>query len=851
MSAAAPGTFLSQARRHDAARRSAASVACSHCGLAVPAGLVRENAELQFCCRGCEAVYEVIHGCGLEQYYRLRDPDAPASAARPTGRAYSEFDDPAFESLYVSTLEGGLRTTELFLEGVHCAACVWLVEKLPSVLPGIAEARLDFRRALLRITWRGDALPLSRIARTLDSLGYPPHPARDADARVLRRADDRRLLVRIAVAGAIAANVMLAALALYCGMFGNIEAHEAALFRWLSMVLGVISLAWPGSLFFRGAVAALRTRTAHLDLPIALGLAAGGIAGVVNVVLGRGEIYFDSLCVLVFALLVGRWVQRRQQRWAADAVELLYSLTPSSARRVEDGGVRDVPIEAIRAGDLVEVRAGDTVPVDGIVERGDSSVDQALLTGEATPIRRGPGDAVSAGTINLAATLRVRTRATGAATRVGRLMELVENAAREQAPIVRAADRIAGWFTIIVVLAAALTFAFWSARDVARAIDNAVALLIVACPCALGLATPLAVAVAIGRAAKRGILIKGGEALERLACPGTLLLDKTGTLTQGRTRLVEWTGDAETARLVAAVERHSSHPIALALVQSLGGDEPLPPARVRQTLGAGIEGEVDDHFIVVGAPEFVRARVNGNGSDSPAVLSELYAGKEPQDASASRHSEAAAKYALAGLTPLLVAVDGRIAAAAALGDPLREDAKLVLDQLRVRGWNVGVLSGDHPEVVARTAGLLGIPRERAHGGVSPEAKLAAVKEAASIGSVVMVGDGVNDAAALSAATVGIAVHGGAEASLAAADVYLSRGGLTPIVELFDAGRRTCGVIRRALALSLCYNALGVSLAAGGVLNPLIAAVLMPISSLSVLGLALAVRTFPAPSATRV
>lgn len=849
MSAAAPGAFLAPADRPDAPRHEAsAPVACSHCGLPVPGGLVRENAALQFCCQGCATVYEVIHHCGLEQYYRLRNPDAAPAAARPTGRAYAEFDDPAFESLHVSSLDGGLRTIELFLEGVHCAACVWLVERLPAVVPGVAEARLDFRRALLRVTWRGDTLSLSRIARTLDSLGYPPHPARDADARAIRRADDRRLLVRIAVAGAIAANVMLAALALYCGMFGNIEAHEAALFRWLSMVLGVISLAWPGSLFFRGAVAALRTRTAHLDLPIALGLAAGGVAGVVNVLLGRGEIYFDSLCVLVFALLVGRWVQRHQQRWAADAVELLYSLTPTSARRVEDGEVRDVPIEAVRAGDLVEVRAGDTVPVDGVVEVGVSSIDQSLLTGEAQPARCGPGDAVSAGTTNLAGTLRIRAAATGVATRVGKLMELVERAAREQAPIVRTADRIAGWFTVVVVLAAAATFAAWSTHGVTRAIDNAVALLIVACPCALGLATPLAVAVAIGRAAKRGILIKGGETLERLARPGTLLLDKTGTLTHGRTRLVDWTGDAQAARLVAAVERHSSHPIALALVRALAGDEPLPPARVRQTLGGGIEGHVEDRAVIIGSPEFVAARLS-DANDAPRSASVSSAGAAESHC-AARHLQFASTCAAAGYTPVLVAVDGRLVAAAALGDPIREEAKSVLDALRRRGWRVGLLSGDHPQVVARAAALLGIPREHARGGVSPEEKLAEVKHAAARGRVVMVGDGVNDAAALSAATVGIAVHGGAEASLAAADVYLSRAGLAPLVELFDAGRRTCGVIRRALVVSLCYNALGVSLAAAGLLSPLIAAVLMPISSLSVLGLALAVRTFPRAAAAR-
>ena len=311
---------------------------CSHCGLPVPPGLVEADEELQFCCRGCRTVYAVIHGCGLERFYRLRDA-APGTAqpARTTQRAYAEFDDDVFRTLYYRQMADGATATEFYLEGVHCAACVWLVEKLPQVLPGVIEARLDMRRAIVEIRWDPGAVKLSRIAATLDSLGYPPHPAKDIRARQMRREENHRFLIRLGVAAACMGNVMTLAFALYGGVFTGIEAQYCA-----TLPLGQHGLRpdlarLAGKSFLPRRWAAIRTRTAHLDLPIAIGLAAGGIAGTVNAVLGRGEIYFDSLTMLVLLLLVGRWLQRRQQCWANDALELLFSLTPTSARRLENG----------------------------------------------------------------------------------------------------------------------------------------------------------------------------------------------------------------------------------------------------------------------------------------------------------------------------------------------------------------------------------------------------------------------------------------------------------------------------------------------------------------------------------
>lgn len=794
---------------------------CRHCGLPVPPGLVDPDAPNQFCCTGCRTAYAIINGCGLRHYYHVRDEAAAdRSPVRATGKRYGEMDDPAFAALYVIPTSEGRRTVDLFLEGVHCAACVWLVERLPDVVPGVMEARLDPRRALVRVTWDPAVASLSTIARALDSLGYIPHAARDARSRSIRRIEDRKMLVRLGVAGACAGNVMLLALALYSGALSSMEPQYLRLFLWLSMAISLISLAWPGSVFFRGAWAAIRTRTPHLDLPISIGLAAGAGWGIVNTIRGSDQVYFDSLSVLVFALLIGRAIQQRQQRWSSDALELLFSVTPGSARRVEPDGTVEVPVEALTRGDLVEVLAGDSIPVDGAVEFGTSSVDQSLLTGESVPVIVAPGDAVAAGAVNLSAPLRVRATATGEATRIGKLMRMVEEGARRKAPIARLADRVAANFVAGMLALSVATLVLWLVIDPSRALDNAAALLIVTCPCAVGLATPLAITVAIGRGAKRGVLIKGGDALEALSRPGVIFLDKTGTITRGTMSMISWHGPTDIQPLVGALESSSSHPIARALAAALpAGDDP-EAADIVQTLGSGIRGVVNGRDVVVGSPAWIRASAHLVDPDITRAEHDCVA---------------------RGLTPILIAIDGVAQAVAGVGDPIRDDTADAVHQLQRAGWDVRILSGDHPGVVAAAAKSLGITNAR--GGASPEDKLLAVGDAARDARVIMVGDGVNDAAALAAATVGIAVHGGAEASLAAADVYLCRPGLSQVLELLRAARSTLAVIRASLAVSLFYNILAGTLAITGVLNPLIAAVIMPVSSLTVLTLAVCARTF--------
>ncbi|MCU0618058.1 MAG: heavy metal translocating P-type ATPase [Gemmatimonadaceae bacterium] len=769
--------------RAGSASRDTCDIACAHCTLPVPTALVRTNAAQQFCCAGCETAYTL-------------------RVAR-TGRTYDEFDHPAFAALHVRPTHDGLSQVELYLEGIHCASCVWLVERVPLLVPGVARAELDVRRSRAIVAWDANATPLSQVARTLDTLGYPPHPFRGVARDAVRRGEDRRMLVRIGVAGAIAGNVMLFAFALYSGELAWMDPAHTRFFRWLSMALTLPTLAWPGRVFFTGALAALRTRTLHMDLPIAIALAAGFVRGAINTITDSGPIYFDGLALLTFALLVGRFLQQRGQRLATDSAELLYALTPSIARVADtDGSVRDVPTEAVLPGMVLDVRAGETFAADGVLTTAHTTVNAALLTGESQPADVREGDTVFAGTLNVAAPARVRVTEAGETSRVARILQQVESSSDRRAPVVLAANR---------------TWGVKTAMHSTTALDDAIALLVVTCPCALALATPLAVTMAVGRAARGGVLVKGGDALEQLAKPGTLVLDKTGTLTEGRHELVSWVGEVNVRPLVHALELGSSHPLADAVRRAWSNApwlaQPLPSvAHAEHVIGGGLRGTVSGHDVLVGSPGFVRAHAARGTAATEAAIDAL----DPT------------------LTPVLVALDGVIVAAGGFGDRIRDDAATALSALRARGWRTVMASGDTPFVAQAVGARLGFAPNDVHGAMSPEGKLALVTALQQQGGhVVMVGDGVNDAAAIAAANVGIGVHGGAEACLATADVFLARPGLTPLRELIEGAERTTRVIRRNFAFSLAYNAVGGGLAIVGLLTPLIAAVLMPLSSLTV------------------
>ncbi len=736
---------------------------CAHCG--EPA----TGPAPAYCCAGCRTLAGIL-------------PDAPAAESR-----YAHYDDPAFLDRFVH--DGAI---ELEIDAMHCPSCVSVLERLPRTVLGVREARVDFGRRRLRLAWDG---PLSSVADAVHALGYPSRPVGVSDPT-----SGRGELLRLGISFALAGNVMLLSAALYAGADGVF----ARAFEWAAFLLAVPVVtygAWP---FYRGAIAGLRARVPHMDLPVSLGLIGGFSASLVATFTGHGEVYYDSLAALVFLLLLGRRLQTAGHRAAVGRAELLWSLTPGGATRREDGEWRSVPATALRSGDLVRVAAGETLAVDGDVESGRGALDLRLLTGESRPVAVAPGAQVFAGTVNLGEPLEVRATASGAETRLGGIVEMAARADADRAPVVRIADRAAGWFVLGVLALAVVGGAYWWSHDPSRVFDVVVSLLVVSCPCALGLATPVALAVARGRAASAGLLFASTAAVERLARVDRVALDKTGTLTEGRMQVTQTWLDPAHRRLVGALEARSIHPLARALAT----DDDLPVSDVLETPGRGIRGRVAGHLVEIGAP---------GALGIPDADPRLHRGE----------------------TPVAVRIDGEVVGLIALDDPLRPDAADAVADLRALGVGPEVLSGDHPSAATAVGARLGIP---ARGGVDPEGKAAHVRG----GGVAMVGDGFNDAPALRAAEVGLAVRGGAEMALRVADVFLAREGVAAVADAIEGAQRALRVVHRNLAFSLAYNVIFASLALAGLISPLAAAVLMPISSLTVVGSSVAARSFRRP-----
>ncbi len=843
------------------------STPCAHCGLPAPQAT---SDEPTFCCIGCEAIYHAIHSGGFDTFYKLRDMGQNKVGQRasinsgatsnadgnsdPAGKHFANFDSPEFIEQHSTLLEDGSRSIDLHLEGVHCAGCVWLTERLPHVVPGVMDANLSLGRARLKVRWNPESAQLSTVAEWLSRYGYMPH-ALHSDRISGHSQAERALLVRVGASWALAGNIMILAVAMYGGLDILHDPKLATFARYISLGLGTVSLIYGGGIFFRRAAASLHgilTRSEgfawsrlSMDVPIAFGVFVGWAHSAYATITGQGDVWFDSIAVLIAALLTARWLQMRGQRFAGDAAERLLSLLPSTARRLlaDGSGIEEIPADKLQIGDLVEVRAGDVIPADGIITHGRSNVHRAVVTGESRPEPVVPGDPIEAGVTNLGAVLTVRVTAAGSETRVGKLMQWVEDGERRRAPIVQLADRIGGIFVLIVLVSAAITGLVWSFIDPTQAVAHVVALLVISCPCALGMATPLALTVGVGRAAKHGFFIKHDDVLQALARATHVIFDKTGTLTEGRMTVAHIIGDIDSAHAAARLEAHSAHPIAAALTAWAAKPNAArlaPATDIVEVPGSGITGFIDDVKTFVGHIDWI--------TSIPAVAQNT---SQDEFNTWRKH---VADIVSSGFTPIVVAQNNKITAALGIGDRLRADAPELIASLKARGIQPALLSGDHPEIVANCAKTLGIDPILTRGGVDPEQKRLFVEEIRKNNPkahIVMVGDGVNDATALQAADVGIAVHGGTQAALVAADIFVTRKGVAPILELIDGSHQVMRTVHRNLTGSAVYNVAGISLAALGFVAPIVGAIAMPISSLFVIASSLAQKSFDNPYSTPV
>jgi len=802
----------------------ASAETCFHCGQPVPRG-VELTAEIDgaarpMCCRGCQAVAEAIVAGGLSEYYRYRTETAPTARELVPAflRQAAAYDNPVVQKSFVRHEGESVREASLILEGIVCAACVWLNEQHLARLPGVLSVAINYTTHRARVRWDESQIHLSGILQAVSEIGYLAHPYDPNRAQEILERERRQMLRRLAVAGAFGMQVMILAVALYAGAFTGIEAEFRSLFHWLSLALTLPVLGYSGAPFFRSAWRDLKQKRAGMDVPVSLGLTLAFSGSIWATISGHGEVYFDSVVMFVLFLLTGRYFELAGRKRAAEVSEALVHMLPATATRLVDGREEVVPVSELTIGDTVLVRPGEAVPADGVVIEGRSSVDESLLTGESLPLAKAAGAPLTGGTINIESALTLRVDRTGEDTVLSSILRLLDRAQTEKPAIAAAADRAAAWFVLRVLLLAAGVALFWAWYDSARWLPITIAVLVVTCPCALSLATPTAITAATGRLMRRGLVTTRGHALETLARATVFVFDKTGTLTRGRLALhaahtLAGTDAATCLQLAGALESRSEHPIARAVRGAAGSA--LPAAiDVVNTPGAGITGSIDGHRYALGHSAFV---AEATGMAVPEA--------------------ARAQYESGGRTLVWLADDRQLLAAFEIGDELRAGARDLINTLQCAGKRTLLLTGDHAAVAQRVAAATGITEVEAN--LRPQDKLARVQALIGTGEVVaMVGDGVNDAAALAAAHVSIAMGSGTQIAAASADMLLLSEELAHLGEGVAVANKTMAVIRQNMAWAVGYNFLALPFAAAGLIAPWMAALGMSASSLLVVANAL-------------
>lgn len=792
MTSPAATASVAPADRPSPATGDAETASCRHCGSPTAPGAA-------FCCSGCAAAFALVHDLGLDAYYARRSID-------PQQRPLIPDADEANPDLtpYLQPAADGTASLTLVIEGLHCGACVWLIESVLSRQPGVVTARVNMTTRQLSLRWHtADVEPATLIA-AVTGLGYRLVPRDPAAVSRADAARERTLLRAMAVAGFAFANVMLLSVSVWAGHGEGMGPATRTLMHWMSALIALPAILYAGRPFFRSALAALAHGRTNMDVPISLGVTLAAAMSLYETIRGAEHAYFDSAVGLLFFLLIGRYLDSRARSRARSSVEHLMALRATAVTVVDaDGRTRSLAPAQVTPGMLALAATGERIPVDGCIVTGQSSIDTSLIDGESLPKPVEVGDTVYAGTLNLGAPLKITVTAVGDATLLAEIGRLVDAAEQHRSRYVVLADRIARFYTPFVHSAALATFlGWWLVGGIAwqSALLNAVAVLIITCPCALALAVPVAQVVAVGRLLRRGILVKSGTALERLAGCDAVAFDKTGTLTEGRPLLLDDDAiDTATLRHAAGLAAASQHPLARALVRAAearGGPVVAAP-NVREIPGCGME-----------APGPIR------------LGSRVFAGVDRAAPTATAPE-------------LWLCTPGDPPVRFAFADRLREDAADVVAALGRRGFRLQLLSGDQPAVVADVARSVGIDDWQAT--MRPADKLRALATQADAGHrVAMVGDGLNDAPALAAAHASLSPSSAVDVSQVAADVVFQGGKLTPVLEAIATARAAQRIVRQNLALALLYNSLTVPLAVAGLVTPLVAAIAMSSSSLVVI-----------------
>jgi Cu2+-exporting ATPase len=788
---------------------------CDHCLLSFPEkDAVRDEVDGRqkvFCCNGCLGVYRLIHEEGLDEFYQRRQGWTPGPPE------HTEVTARSFEGSVRSI--GDHREIDIHLSGIRCASCIWLIEHFLSKNKGIKEIRVNYATHRARIRWLPEETSLDSVLERIMSLGYVPRPYAVSQAEESLEREKKDLLIRLGTASFLSMQLMIYTTALYAGYFQGIEPSYRKVFELIALALATPVMFYCGYPFLKNTVLGMRNRTFNMDTLIFSGSFSAYAYSVIVIFIG-GEVYFDTSAMIITLILLGRFIESGAKARATRSVSALFSLQPKEARLIKAGesGMLTVPVSALRVGDRIEVIPGERVPIDSLVVDGTSEVDESMLTGEAMPVKKVRGKEVFGGTMNLNGRLLVEVKRTGDDTVLSQVIRAVEDAQSRRAPIQKVADRVVVWFVPAIVVISTSTFLFWFMRgSPTTALMNAISVMVVACPCALGLATPLAVLMGSTLLASKGILVKGGDIIEAIAHADYISFDKTGTLTAGMPALITTVNYGMEERslrvLAASIERNSEHSIARALCKGISESDLFAVDEFRARPGRGVEGVLNGERLAIGNASFLESFGAEITEDRRRDFSSLSA---------------------QGNTVIGLALGRELKGWFVISDELRPEAPELVEDLRRYGYHMALITGDHRSVAENIGSKAGISTIIAE--VLPVQKAGCIREIKESGHrVVMVGDGINDAPALMEANVGVAVGSATDIAIESADVVLMRPDLRLILRLVRISGKIFAIIRENLFWAFSYNLIAIPLAVSGKLHPIISAAFMALSSLIVVG----------------
>jgi len=795
-----------------------AKIACTHCNLEFDESVMiieeegdkeKSNKKLFFCCKGCQGVYHLLNSEGLGTFYDKLG-DTKLQPASQISEDLEKFDLEGFRNKYIKVHDDGLYEINLIIEGIHCSACVWLNEKVLHKTDGVIEASINYTNNKAKVVWDPEEVKLSKIIETIRSIGYNAYPYDPSlqEERAVKTRKDYYSRILVAVFGTM--NIMWIAIAHYAGYFTGMQQSFKDILNVAEFILATPVLFYSGWVFFRGAYYGFKNRIVNMDTLVASGALSAYIYSIYAMITQRGEVYFDSVVMIITFILVGKYLEVLSKKHAVDTLDSLMGSTPTEVTTLKEGIKSLVSIENIQIGDIIELKPGEKVVIDGTLTSGQGSFDESSLTGENEPLYKQNSDAILSGSICLDSVIHYKASKDVSGSLLTSIVTLLEESITKKPHIEQLANTISGYFSNIILLIALLTLAgwyFWNG-SFETALIVAISVIVIACPCALGLATPMATLVGISIAAKRGILFKEATFLETMAKSNLLALDKTGTITEGKPSVVkaELFEGFDPSLLLALVDT-SNHPISKGISSYLTEEnDPLKHLtleNIKSIEAKGIKASYEGKNLLGGNVDLLKnegVEIDANSENSLFFF----------------------------------AMDNKLLARFELTDTIREGAKEAIEQIQALGINVVMLTGDHEQSAQKVAKEVGI--KEVHAKLLPQDKSALVNEFQSNGEVVvMVGDGINDAIALAQSNIAIAMGQGADVAINVSDVVLLDEKPQSILEAYKISKRTFRAVKENLGFSLLYNVIAVPLAVAGFVNPLIAALSMSLSSLIVVG----------------